>query len=203
MQIELTGLAQTRLIIVTIVLALLGCWYLSSRAARRRLRDFAALARTFGVEAANEGEFLSKFQVGIDGRDIEVRYQHLNGQAGAINAWYLVTSIPLRGVSELHSIDIRLRNGRARPDSPPATEFQDDFSVRDADGSQVGRWLNERTRVAIHAFYAQDLSLGPISIEEGKLIHRSSGLPCSFSGGRLRELLERQSTIAAAIESAL
>jgi hypothetical protein len=72
-------------------------------------------------------------------------------------------------------------------------------------GSAVARerWLNNFVRRAIAHFYTLELPLDPLSIEEGKLVHRASLSLRKLDVAALRELLLRQEALAAMLERAL
>lgn len=155
-----------------------------------------------GSEVVREGEFLSRFAIEVEGRAFDVLYQHRGGRGQAVGAWYLVTSVPLQGVSELHSTDIRSRRKvRGAVESPKA--FEKHFKVNDAGYPLRDGWLNERVRTAIAHFYAVELPLYLLSIEEARLVHRSPLSLGSIDGSSLRELLTRQAAVAAALERVL
>jgi hypothetical protein len=202
---ELTALAQARLIVFAVAFAVIASWGIAVSSTRRRRRRFAALARSLNVEALDEGRFLSRFRVGVEGRAIEVLYQHIGGRTGVgwTSDWYLVTTVPLHGISELHSAGIHLRTRRSRLGNPSEAEFKENFSVRDEGYPLRTGWLTDRTRGAIYEFYRPDLPLEPLMIEEAKLVHRSRHLLRHLESGGLRELLGRQAAVAAALESSL
>lgn len=140
----------------------------------------------------------------MDGRRLEVRCQHIGGSGSGGRGWSVVTEVPLRqGVSELHIADIlprwRLRRGTETPES----DFDRHFRVHDAGFPLRDGWLTKRVREAIAHFYALDLPLDRLSIEEARLIHRSRLPPGRFDSAILRELLTRQVAVAAALERAL
>lgn len=197
-------LTQARLISLLVVLAFVAYWVGGNLRDRRRQARFAALAQSFGKEAVREGEFLSRFPVEIDGRTFDVRLQHRSrsGSKGA-GSWYVVTEVALQGVSDLHSADIRPRWRRPKAVDPRAPDFGKYFTVYDAGYPLREGWLNHEVRSAIAHFYALDLPLDPLSIEEGRLIHRALLPVKRFSGESLRELLTRQGMVGAALERAL
>jgi len=81
----MTELAQVRLLVLAIVVAILAAWAGSIASRRRQEARFAALAASFGSQVVREGKFLSRFPVEIDGRSLEVRYQHIGKAVGAIS----------------------------------------------------------------------------------------------------------------------
>lgn len=202
---ELSELAQARLISFLVVLAFVTFWISGNLRDRRRQARFAALAQSFGKEAVREGEFLSRFPVEIDGRTFDVRLQHRG--KGPVSkgpgSWYVVTEVALQGVSDLHSTDIRARWRRPKVVDPRDPDFGKYFTVYDAGYPLREGWLNHQVRTAIAHFYALDLPLDPLSIEEGRLIHRALLPVKRFDNEILRELLTRQGTVAAALEQAL
>jgi hypothetical protein len=207
MPVELDELAQTRLIVLALALAGLAVWATSRAAARRRERRFAALAESLGGEVLREGPSLARFLVEVDGREIEVRHHH-QGRAAGTNwspGWQMITVVPLRGVSELHSARIGPRWGRRPPESldPRDDAFADHFTVRDFGMPLREGWLGGRARAAIAHFYALDLPLAPLDLEEGRLLHRGDERLLRLDGTRMRELLERQVAVGVALERGL
>ena len=203
---ELSELAQTRLIALAVGLVIAMAWVLSIANDRRRQARFAALAHSFGSKVVREGKFLSRFPVEVGGRIFDVRYQHIGrgvGSGGWTPGWYVVTEIPLEGVSELHSAEIRARSGLLRVVDPRDSDFEKDFSVRDSGYPLRQGWLNTRMRGAITYFYALELPLDPLGIEEGRLIHRAHVPIKRLDGVLLRDLLTRQVAVADALERAL
>lgn len=194
---------QTRLIVLGLILAAVARWAWSRARDKRRQAHFAALAQSFGKEAVPEGEFLSRFPVDIDGRTLEVRLQHRSGGSKGAGGWYVVTEVDLQGVSDLHSADIRPRWRRPKVVDPRDPEFGKYFTVFDAGYPLREGWLNNDVRSAIAHFYALDLPLNLLSIEEGRLVHRSHLSVKRFNGDLLRQLLTRQGALAAAIERTL
>jgi hypothetical protein len=202
---ELDTLAQARLVVLVVVLAALSIWAGSIAGRRRRQVRFAALARSFGSEVVREGEFLSRFPAEVGGRAFDVRTQYISG-VGALGlspGWYVVTETPLQGVSELHSAEIRARGGRPRAIDPRDSDFERHFTVRDAGFPLRDGWLNDGVRGAIARFYALELPLDRLAIEQGRLIHRADLPLRRLDGAILRELLTRQASVAAALERAL
>jgi hypothetical protein len=198
-------ITQARLISFLVVLAFVAYWVGGNLRDRRRQARFAALAQSFGKEAVREGEFLSRFPVEIDQRMFDVRLQHLGRGSGSSGAgsWYVITEVALQGVSDLHSTDIRPRWRRPKVVDPQDPDFGKYFTVHDAGYPLREGWLNNRVRTAIAHFYALDLPLDRLNIEEGRLIHRSFLPVKRFSGESLRELLTRQGAVAATLEQAL
>jgi hypothetical protein len=194
----LDELTQARLIVFLVVLAVAVFWASGVISNRRRFARFAALAQSFGSKIDRQGEFLSRFAVDMDGRRLEVRCQHI-GKRG----WFVVTEVPLQGVSELHSADILPRWKLRRGTETHGSDFDRHFKVQDAGYPLRDGWLTERVRGVIAHFYALDLPLDRLSIEEARLIHRSRLPPGRFDGAILRELLTRQVAVAAALERAL
>lgn len=132
-----------------------------------------------------------------------MRCQHIGGSGSEGRGWTVVTEVPLQGVSELHSADILPRMRLRRDVEALESDFDRNFKVRDAGYPLRDGRLNGRVRGAIAHFYALELPLDRLSIEEARLIHRSS-LPLQrFDGAILRELLTRQVAVAAALERAL
>jgi hypothetical protein len=194
---ELSELAHARLICLAIVLAWIGQWVIRRIDRRRQQARFAALASSFGETVVREGEFLSRFPV-IEGRTFEVRYQHISRNRGG--SWFLVTETPLAGVSELRSTDIWARAMRPWKVEGLGSDFKKQFRVLDPAGSE---WVNEPVRAALVRFYSLGLPLDRLSVEQSRLIHRWRLPLRRIDAARLREVLARQSEVAAAIESAL
>jgi hypothetical protein len=201
---ELDELAQARLIVLLVVLAMVAFWVRGVVTDRRRQARFAALAQSFGAEVVREGEFLSRFPVEIDGRMFDVRLRHIGrGSGNWAPGWCVITGVALRGVPDIHSAEIRPRMRRPRAVDPRDPDFEKHFPVLDAGYPLRQGWLNDRVRGAIAHFYALELPLDPLILEEGRLIHRSLLPVQRFDGTNLRELLTRQSAVAAALERAL
>lgn len=203
---ELSELAQIRLIAMIVVLAVLICWALAGASARRRLTRFSSLARSVGAKVAKEGEFLYRFSIELDGRVFDIRHQHIGGRSGAggwAPDWYLVTATRLRNVSDLHCADIRPRGRPTTLLESSPTAFERHFSVRDTGYPLRNGWLTEHTRSGISEFYALDLPLEPLAIEEATLVHQSRHLLRRLQAVDLRELLIRQAAVASALEAAL
>ncbi len=205
---ESPELAQTRLILLAAGVAIVVCWLLARASGRRRLARFEEIARGWGTTATRENEFLLRFEAEVSGRAVEVRYQHIGGSSvsGWTPDWYLVTVIPLRGVRDVHSVEIRPRSSRARRGeaSPGSTlEFERDFEIRDQGYPLTQGWATEPTRDAIYAFHSQGLPLELLSIEEARLVHRTRTPLSRFEGEGLRLLLTRQAAVADALERAL
>jgi hypothetical protein len=203
---ELSELAQIRLITLVVGLVIATVWVLGIAGRRRQQARFAALAQSFGSKVVREGNFLSRFPVEVDGRTFDVRYQHIGrgvGSGGWTPGWYVVTEVPLQGVSELHSAEIRARARRPRDIDPHDPDFEKYFTVRDAGYPLRQGWLTGRMRGAIAHFYAFELPLAPLGIEEGRLIHRAHVPVRRLDGALLRELLTRQAAVADALERAL
>ena len=199
------AITEARLIVLGLVLATVAYWAWARARDKRRQAQFAALAQSFGRRAVPEGEFLWRFLVAIDGRTFEVRLQHRGRGPGSKGpgSWYVVTEVALQGVSDLHSTDIRPRMRRPQVVDPHDPDFGKYFTVYDAGYPLREGWLNHRVRTAIAHFYALDLPLDPLSIEEGRLVHRSHLPVQRFNGELLRDLLTRQGEVAAALEQAL
>lgn len=198
----MTDVAQMRLIAIAVVVGILTAWVLARRSARQRQERFATLARSLGAQAQVQDEFLSSFCVNVDGRAFEVRHQHIGGGrsgSGWTPDWYLVTTTLLNGVPEVHSADIRPRLSRNSASPPTA----DDFVVRDFGYALRNGWLSPATAQSIAAFYETDLPLDRITIEEGKLTHRSRFVLRRLNGPRLHELLSRQAALATQLERSL
>jgi len=201
---ELSELAQIRLITIGGILILVAFWTRGIVGGRRRQAHLAALAQSFGGKVTREGKFLSRFPVEIDGRTFDVRFQHIGRNSGGWTPdWYVVTETALQGVSDLHSAEIRARGRRPGAVEPRESDFEKHFAVRDAGYPLRQGWLNERTRGAIYHFYALELPPDPLGIEEGRLIHRARLPVRRLDGALLRELLTRQGAVAAALERAL
>ena len=201
---ELSELAQIRLIALAVGLAILAAWALARAGERRRGRRFAALAASVGRQPVRESEHRWSFTLEVDGRTVEVRHQHLSAGAGAERGagWQLLTVVPLRGVSQLHSARIRRRFGRRRAavdDARPG----DGFAVQDFGMPLRPGWLGPRVAGALAGFYALELPLAPLDVEEGRLVHRAGERLLRIEGAALRQLLERQAAVAAALERAL
>lgn len=191
-------ITEARLIVLGLVLAAVAYWAWTRARDKRRQAHFAALAQSFGRRPVPEGESLWRFLIAIDSRTFEVRLQH-RGKRG----WSVVTEVALQGVSDLHSTDIRPRMRRPQAVDPQDPGFGKYFTVYDAGYPLREGWLNHRVRTAIAHFYALDLPLDPLSIEEGRLVHRSHLPVQRFHGDLLRDLLARQGEVAAALEQAL
>ena len=203
---ELSELAQTRLIALVVGLVIAAVWALSIASGRRRQARFAALAQSFGSRVVREEKSLSRFPVEVDGRSFDVRYQLIGrgvGSGGWTPGWYVVTEVPLQGVSELHSAEIRARGKRPQSIDPHDPDFEKYFTVHDAGYPLRQGWLNTHVRGAIAHFYALELPLDPLGIEEGRLIHRANVPVQRLDGALLREILTRQVAVANALESAL
>lgn len=195
-------ITQTRLIVLGIVLVIAAYWAWGRAMDKRRQARFAALAQSFGRRPVPEGDSLWRFLVAIDGRTFEVRHQYISGATGAgwAAGWYLVTQTDLQGVSDLHSFEIRAHTRRGQVIDPYDPEFEKHFTVRDSGYPPREGWLKQRVRTAIAHFYALDLRLDPLSVEEGRLVHRSHLAVKRFDGDLLRELLTRQGAVAAVLE---
>lgn len=191
-------ITQTRLITLGIFLLIVVYWAWDRARDKKRQAHFEALAQSFGRRPVPEGESLWRFLTAIDSRTFEVRLQH-RGKRG----WYFVTEVSLQGVSDLHSTDIRPRRRRPQVVDPQDPDFGKYFTVHDAGYPLREGWLNDRVRAAIAHFYALDLPLDPLSIEEGRLVHRSHLPVQRFSGDLLRDLLTRQGAVAAVLEQVL
>ncbi len=203
---ELDELSRTRLTVLAVAVVIAAVWGLSVASRRRQQAHFAALARSFGKEVVREGKFLSRFPVEMDGRMFDVRFQHIGravGSGGWTPGWYIVTDAALQGVSDLHSAEIRPRGRRPKVVDPEDPEFAKYFPVRDAGYPLREGWLNKRMRGAISHFYAMELPLNPVVIEESRLIHRSHLPVRRFSAEALREILVRQAAVGAALERTL
>jgi hypothetical protein len=201
---ELGELAQTRLIVLAVVLGILAAWALSRATDRRRARRFASLAATLDRQVVRENEFLSRFTFEVAGREVEVRHQHFGGGGERSGpGWQVLTSVPLRGVSQLHSARIARRLGRGGPIDPSDEDFERRFRIQDFGMPLRQGWLGPRVRAALAHFYAMDLPLAPLDLEEGRLVHRGSETLLRLGGDRLRELLARQVALAEALERAL
>lgn len=202
---ELSELALTRLVIALLVVGVLLAWALSVAGGRRREARFSALAQSLGSQVVREGKFLSRFPIEVEGRALEVRHQHIGkavGTGGWAPDWYLVTEVPLKGVSELHSADIRPRSRRKAVD-PDDPGFADHFRVRDFGYPLREGWLNGRTRRALADFYALDLPLESLNLEEARLVHRMQNPLRKIDGAGVRDLLARQVALASALEHVL
>jgi hypothetical protein len=195
---ELGELAPLRLIALLAVLAIAALWALRIAADRRRQDRFAALSRSFGSKVVREGEFLSRFPAEIGGRTFDVR-RELIGKKG----WCVVTAVPLPEVSDLHSVEIRARLMRSRLIDPRDFDFEKHFVVHDLGYPLRNGWLNDRVRGAIGHFYALELPLDQLGIEEGRLIHRAQIPLQRLDNALLREILTRQGAVADALERAL
>jgi hypothetical protein len=202
---ELGELAQTRLIALAVVLAILGAWALSRAAERRRRRRFAALAASLGREVTREGESRWRFEVEVEGRPVEVRHHNQGRGLGMESSpgWQLLTVVPLRGVSELHSARIRPRLGRRRAVDPRDEDFERRFVVQDFGMPLRAGWLAPRVRAALAGFYALELPLAALDLEEARLVHRGGEALLGIGGDALRELLARQVALAEALERAI
>jgi hypothetical protein len=201
--VELTEVDQARLIALAVVATGVAAWIASNAVGRRLQARFAALAKGFGSEVTREAKFLSLFPVEVGGRTFDVRLQCIGTSTGSNHSsgWRVVTGIPMSGVSELHSVLIRRRVGRRRAIDP--SDFERHFKVHDLGYPLRPGWLNERVRRAIAHFYALELPLDSLSIEEGKLVHRASLSLRKLNVAALRELLLRQEALAAQLERAL
>lgn len=195
---ELSELAQTRLIVLTVLLALAAAWYLSRRTDRQRLARFQSLAQAMGTVAESADEFLFRFTVEIDTRAVEVAYRHL-GRPGA-QGWYLETSLPLRGIPDTHCVDIRPRFSLLRRDELRSADFDRQFALRDAGLPMPAHWLREPVRAAICAFFNGELDLEWLSIDAARLRHRTCLPLTALDARRLGDLLRRQVAVAIEIE---
>lgn len=198
---ELDELTQARLTVLGVILVMVAFWVRGIIKDRRRQARFAALAQSLGSEVMREGEFHSHFPVEIGGRRFHVRLRHLGGRSGP--GWCIITEVALQGVLDVHSAEIRARAWRPKVVDPRDPDFGKHFTVLDAGYPLRDGWLNERVRGVIAHFYALELPLDPLSIEEGRLVHRSRLLVQRFNGAILRELLTRQAAVAEALEHAL
>ncbi|MBL8299944.1 MAG: hypothetical protein JNN30_16515 [Rhodanobacteraceae bacterium] len=196
--------AEVRLIALIAVMAVVGCWLLARTFASRRKQRFLAIAHALGGQPEMVNDYLISFQATVGGRVFEVRCQHIGGGgqegSGWTPDWYLVTSTQLRGVSELHSADIR---PRSRPSAAARVPTAEDFVVRDAGYPLRNGWFTPDVARSLQAFYLAKLPLEPLSIEEGCLVHRSRPLLSRFDAAGLRSFLERQAVVAAALERVL
>ncbi len=204
---ELDELAQARLLVLVVAMVVVAIWTGGIVSGRRRQARFAALAQSVGSEVVREGEFLSRFSIEVGGRTFDVRCQHI-GNGGGVGGscspgWYVVTDLPLHGVSALHSAEVRARARRPRAIASRDSDFGRHFTVRDVGFPLRDGWLNDRVRGAIAHFYALELPLDPLAIEEGRLLHRAHVPVRRLDGAILRELLTRQVSVAAALEDAL
>ena len=201
---ELGELAQTRLIALAVGLAILAAWLLSRASDRRRERRFASLAAALGCEVVREGERRG-FAVDLEGRSVDVRHQHFGGGMGSSSGpgWQVLTSVPLRDVSQLHSARIAPRLGRRRPIDPRDEDFEGRFRIQDFGMPLRQGWLGPRVRAALAHFYALELPLAAVDVEEGRLVHRGSEALLRADGAAVRELLARQVALAEALERAL
>lgn len=199
------AITEARLIVLGLVLAIAVYWAWGRAMDKRRQARFAALAQSFDRRPVPEGDSLWRFLVAINGRTFEVRHQYISGATGAgwAAGWYLVTQTDLQGVSDLHSFEIRARTRRGQVIDPYDPEFEKRFTVRDSGYPPREGWLNQRVRAAIAEFYALDLPLNPLSVEEGRLVHRSHLSVKRFSDDVLRELLVQQGAVAAVLEQVL
>lgn len=202
---ELSELALTRLVIVSVVLAVIACFALAAASTRRRVRRFEALARSLGAAMVKENKFHYRFALELEGRSFDIRYQHIGGSSssgGWTPDWYVVTSTPLRSVSELHSAELRFRSRRAALTAAPE-DFEQHFSMHDSGYPLPKGWLTGRLKRSVTEFFGLDLHLERLVIEEATLLHRSRHLLRRLEGGTLRELLMRHGAVASALESAL
>lgn len=202
---ELDELTQARLTVLGVVLVMVAFWVRGIIKDRRREARFAALAQSLGSEVVREGEFHSHFPVEIGGRRFQVRLRYLGGGLGSHSGpgWCVITEVALQGVMDVHSAEIRARAWRPKAVDPRDPEFGKHFTVHDAGYPLRDGWLNERVRGVIAHFYTLELPLDPLSIEEGRLVHRARLPVRRFNGAILRELLTRQAAVAEALEHAL
>lgn len=198
----MSELLPARIAVVALVVAVLAGWAMARVAARRRQARFEALARSLGSTAVRDGEFLLRFTVELAERTFEVRYQHLgsSGGAGGPSGWYLVSSARLQGVSALHSVDVGPRSRRDLGRAVAAGDLASAFIVRDAGYPLREGWLTAAVGRALAEFYALDLPLGALALEEAALVHRLRRSLRGLGGSELRELLSRQAAVASALE---
>jgi hypothetical protein len=200
---EIGELAQTRLIVLGVLLAIAAWWAAGRAAERRRQARFTALAQALGAEGVRAGDLHWHFATAVGDRPVDVRHRYLGSQsAPGSRGWRVITEMPLRGVSELHSAEIRPRT-RRRFAGARDTDFGSHFAIRDFGMPLREGWLGPRVRTAVGHFYALDLPLDSLSIEEGRLVHRAAAPLKRFDAAALRELLARQATVATALERAL
>lgn len=133
---EVDGFAQVRPVLLLVFIAALSIWAAGVASGRRRQARFAVLAQSFGSHVERDGEFLSRFPVEVGGRTFDVRCQHIGKGIGVGGwcspGWYVVTEVPLQGVSALHSAEIQPRTRRSRVIDPRDSDFGKYFTVRDA-----------------------------------------------------------------------
>jgi hypothetical protein len=92
-----------------------------------------------------------------------------------------------------------------RPWKIPAfgSDFKKQFTVLDLGFPLRSGWLTESLRAALARFYSLELSLDRLSLEAGRLIHRSRLPLRRIDATILRELLARQAAVAAEFEDSL
>lgn len=200
---ELDELTATRLIVALVCLGIALVWIAGRASDRRRRARFARLAAACGAQADHVSAFLSTFAIEVDGRRFAVSYRHIGGRhtPGWVTGWYLVTETVLRGVSELHAVEIRPRRRGRRRDR--GADFAAAFDVRDLGMPLPHGWVTERVHASLAAFYDLDLPLELLSVEEGRLVHRAPVALGAIGAETVRELLSRQGSVAAALERAL
>jgi hypothetical protein len=202
---ELDALTQGRIAVACVVFVFVAWWLWSSFVDRRHRARFDALASALGATVSAESEFRWVFSLDVAGRMFQVERTHRGG-AGSQNAgpgWLLITSTPLAGVADTHSATIRPKRLRSLPADARDADFAERFVIRDHGYPLRDGWLGERVRTAILHFYRQDLPLGTLDIEGGRLAHLMSVELTKLGPAALRELLERQAGVADALERAL
>lgn len=179
--------------IVVIVLS----WAGARASLRRRLARFDDLARAFDTHAVHEHEHLLRFNVTMENRKVDVRYQHQR------YGWFLVTAIPLANVLDTHSAEVRpVRRAGQRSDLDGAG-FERHFAIDDYGYPLREGWTSVPVRDALYAFYGMRVPLVKLVIEKGELLHRSPLPLHRFQHDMLRSLISHQVEVAEALERAL
>jgi hypothetical protein len=205
MNLELSETGLARLILGLVIALVALSWFLKGVYISRRRRRFVEMAERLGAPVERQGKFLSRFSVEAAGRTFEVRDQHISGSTGAgwTPDWYLVTETKLRGVSELHAVEIRPRAQGKASAASGSSALDEIFEIRDSGYPLPEGWLGGEVGRALLAFYAVPLYLEPLRLEESRLLHCSRHLLGKLGADGLRSLLERQAAVAKALERAL
>jgi len=199
---------QTARIAIGVVLAVgMLIWLDGLLRNRRRRARFAALAQSFGSQVVREGEFLARFTAVVEDRSFEIRDEHLGPP---LRGYFLVAAAPLAGAGwAMHEVEIQRGSMRRRvlralnvtTLRSGDEAFDERFSVSETGVPVRLGWLDSHVRSAITQFYESRLSLDRLVIQDGQLIHRARAPWKQFDATALRELLVRQSAVAAALES--
>lgn len=192
-------------IVSLLVGAGIAFWRLGRRSDQRRDAAFAALASSFGAKVVRESEGRMRFEVPMDRKVAEVRFQRMGGGIGSETngAWYFVTEFPLESVGDIYSIDFRRRLGKVPHGAATAEEFARSVDVLDLGFKPREGWLNDRVRSAVAEIFSLKLPFDRLSVERGKLVQRSFLRPKQLDRSKVADLLDRQSKAAEALERAL